>query len=139
MSAELSTLFKVALIAVVAVVVAVLVVVSSLFYGCRFTVTACSTCIKYVAYFVEHGRAHSERQKVAAIAIAIAVAFHAVNYYYRRVSVHLSGLSGAGTVASTTTQPTTCNKTALRQRHRHPHIHTHMHIKRDSKVDRHST
>jgi len=40
------------------VVVAILVVsFFSLFYGCRFTVTACSTCIKYVAYFVEHGRA----------------------------------------------------------------------------------
>lgn len=47
-------------------------------------------------------------------------AFHAVNYYYRRVSVHLSGHSSLAA-----THPTTCNKTALRHRHRQAPKHTH--------------
>lgn len=58
-------------------------------------------------------------------------AFHAVNYYYRRVSVHLSGHSSLAA-----THPTTCNKTALRHRHRQAPKHTH--TDRESERDRNS-
>lgn len=128
MSAELSTLFKFALIAVVVVVVAVAAAGgAALFYGCRVIVAACSTCIKYAAYFVAHGRQKSVPLKVGCrcCCCSSSAAFHAVNYYYRRVSVHLSGLSGrAQQPGLAATHPTTCNKTALRHRHRQTPKHT---------------